>query len=167
LYGLCQDATFQRATSRRISSFVSFFVRFESRFFVPTAPRSCGRAQKLSGLAAAPTLRPAPSLPGHTLTASSTTASLGAIGMTIGGEPACGRDQSRHNLVSGGSEDPNHDAVMRIGSEAPKRRTHSPFRHGSQGNTSGPRHLEPSSATPSQADGRGRNYQVSFSDLRS
>src|SRR5258707_1674190 len=24
---------------------------------------------------------------------------------------------------------PNHDAVMRIGSEAPKRRTHSPFRH--------------------------------------
>ena len=54
---------------------------------------------------------------------------LGAIGMTIRGEPACGRDQSRHNLVSGGSKDPNHDAVMRIGSEAPKRRTHSPFRH--------------------------------------
>ena len=54
---------------------------------------------------------------------------LGAIGMTIRGEPAFGRDQSRHNLVSGGSKDPNHDAVMRIGSEAPKRRTHSPFRH--------------------------------------
>jgi hypothetical protein len=54
---------------------------------------------------------------------------LGAIGITIRGEPACGRDQSRHNLVSGGSKDPNHDAVMRIGSEAPKRRTHSPFRH--------------------------------------
>ena len=54
---------------------------------------------------------------------------LGAIGMTIRGEPAFGRDQSRHNLVSGGSKDPNHDAVMRIGSEAPRRRTHSPFRH--------------------------------------
>ena len=38
---------------------------------------------------------------------------------------AFGRGQSRHNLVSGGSEDPNHDAAMRIGSEAPKRRTHS------------------------------------------
>ena len=31
-------------------------------------------------------------------------------GMTIRGEPACGRDHSRHNLVSGGSKDPNHDA---------------------------------------------------------
>src|SRR5271166_4936299 len=53
--------------------------------------------------------------------------------MAIRGEPACGRDQSRHNLVSGGSKDPNHDAVMRIGSEAPKRRTHSSIRHQSQG----------------------------------
>jgi hypothetical protein len=55
---------------------------------------------------------------------------LGAIGMTIrGGARLRTRDQSRHNLVSGGSKDPNHDAVIRIGSEAPKRRTHSPFRH--------------------------------------
>ena len=53
--------------------------------------------------------------------------------MAIRGEPACGRDQSRHNLVSGRSKDPNHDAVMRIGSEAPKRRTHSSSRHESQG----------------------------------
>jgi len=58
---------------------------------------------------------------------------LAAIGMAIRGEPACGRDQSRHNLVSGRSKDPNHDAVMRIGSEAPKRRTHSSSRHESQG----------------------------------
>src|SRR5260370_36426697 len=49
---------------------------------------------------------------------------------------------------------------MRIGSEAPRRRTHSPFRHESHGNTSGPRHLEPSSATPSQVDGLGRNCWV-------
>src|ERR1700692_215637 len=56
---------------------------------------------------------------------------LGTIGMTIGGEPACARDQSRHNLVFGGSKDPNHDAAMRIGSEAPRRRTHSTFRHDS------------------------------------
>ena len=66
--------------------------------------------------------------------------------MTIRGEPAFGRGSSRHNLVSGGSKDPNHDAVMRIGSEAPKRRTHSFSRHDSQGRP-GPRHLEPSSAT--------------------
>ena len=55
---------------------------------------------------------------------------LVSIGMTIrGGARLRTRDQSRHNLVSGGSKDPNHDAVIRIGSEAPKRRTHSPFRH--------------------------------------
>ena len=66
--------------------------------------------------------------------------------MAIRGEPAGGRDQSRHNLVSGRSEDPNDDAVMRIGSEAPKRRTHSSNRHESQGALPGFRHLEPSSA---------------------
>ncbi|QAU38403.1 hypothetical protein XH86_12490 [Bradyrhizobium guangdongense] len=32
---------------------------------------------------------------------------------------------SRHNLVFGGSKDPNHDAVMRISSETPKQRTSS------------------------------------------
>ena len=72
---------------------------------------------------------------------------LGAIGMTIEGSPLSGAVQSRRNLVFGGSKDPNHDAVMRIGSEAPKRRTHSSIRHGSHGDTSGHRHLEPSSAT--------------------
>src|SRR5436190_15879934 len=84
---------------------------------------------------------------------------LGAIGMTIGGEPACGRDQSRHNLVSGGSKDPNHDAVMRIGSEAPKRRTHSFPRHNSHGTNRDP---PPRTVIgdPSQADGLGRNCWV-------
>jgi hypothetical protein len=49
---------------------------------------------------------------------------LDTVGMTIRGEPAFGRaDQSRHNLVFGESKDPNHDAAMRIGSEAPRRRT--------------------------------------------
>src|SRR5262245_51751165 len=54
---------------------------------------------------------------------------LGAVGTTVGGELASGADQSRHNLVFGGPEDPNHDAAMRIGREAPKRRTHSTSRH--------------------------------------
>jgi hypothetical protein len=71
----------------------------------------------------------------------------------------------RFELVSGGSKDPNHDAVM---ASAAKLRGGGPILHfgiGSQGNTSGPRHLEPSSAIPSQADGPGRNCWVSFSDL--
>src|SRR6266853_362577 len=38
----------------------------------------------------------------------------------IRGELAIGRGTSRHTLVFGGSHaDPNHDAVMRIGGEAP------------------------------------------------
>src|SRR5260370_22980226 len=44
----------------------------------------------------------------------------------IRGELAIGRGSSRHTLVFGGSDaDPNHDAVMRIGGEAPRRRAHS------------------------------------------
>ena len=73
-----------------------------------------------------------------------------AVGMTIEGSPLPGAVQSRHNLVSGRSEDPNHDAVMRIGSEAPKRRTHSSNRHESQGtcrkSTTSNRHRCPSQA---------------------
>ena len=102
------------------------------------AIRSRRRAQKLSRLAVAPTLRHAPPLPGHTLTASSTTARLVRSGWRSEGSPLSGADQSRHNLVSGGPEDPNHDAAMRIGSEAPKRRTHSFPRHNSHGTNRDP-----------------------------
>src|SRR5262249_31913594 len=43
-------------------------------------------------------------------------------------------------LVFGGSlADPNHDAVMRIGSEAPRRRTHSFGRHQSHADARDPR----------------------------
>src|SRR6516162_3106813 len=68
--------------------------------------------------------------------------------MTIRGEPAfeCAY-QSRHNLVFGGSKDPNHDAVMRIGGEAPRRRTHSFPRHKSHDTSRDPatsnRHRRP------------------------
>ena len=44
----------------------------------------------------------------------------------IRGELAIGRGTSRHTLVFGGSDaDPDHDAVIRIGGEAPGRRAHS------------------------------------------
>jgi len=73
---------------------------------------------------------------------------LDGVGMTIRGEPAfeCAY-QSRHNLVFGGSKDPNHDAVMRIGGEAPRRRTHSFPRHKSHDTSRDPatsnRHRRP------------------------
>jgi hypothetical protein len=109
-------------------SSVSLF-DLKARFFVPTRASltpACGGAVKVgrrtNPAACSALARPHLDSPEHNGT-------LGAIGMTIRGEPACGRDHSRHNLVSGGSKNPNHDAVMRIGSEAPKRRTHSPFRH--------------------------------------
>ena len=84
-----------------------------------------------------PTLRHAPPLPPH-LDSFEPDGTLGAIGMTIRGDSLSGADQSRHNLVSGGSKDPNHDAAMRIGSEAPKRRTHSFPRHNSHGTNRDP-----------------------------
>jgi len=95
--------------------------------------RSRRRAPERSRLAVVPTLQHAPPSPGHTLTASSTPARLVRSGRRSEGSPLSGAVQSRHNLVSGRSMDPNHDAVMRIGSEAPKRRTHSISRHESQG----------------------------------
>ena len=49
---------------------------------------------------------------------------------TVRGELAIGRGSSRHNLVFGRSiARPDHDAVMRIGSEAPGRRAHSRNRY--------------------------------------
>jgi hypothetical protein len=63
---------------------------------------------------------------------------LGAVGMTIRGEPAFGRGSIAPQPCIRWVKNPNHDAAMRIGSEAPRKRTHSPFRHESQGNTSGP-----------------------------
>src|SRR5262249_39833451 len=68
--------------------------------------------------------------PGLILTASST---MVQSGWQSDGSPLSSAVESRHNLVCGRSKDRNHDAVMRIGSEAPKRRTHSSNRHESQG----------------------------------
>jgi hypothetical protein len=65
----------------------------------------------------------------------------------IRGELAIGRGTSRHTLVFGGSDaDPDHDAVIRIGGEAPGRRAHSKPRRARPCPTSGFRHLGSSSA---------------------
>ena len=122
---------FNRAIGRRIffPLSVSLF-DLKARFFVPTcASLAVGARRSCQGW---PSHQPFPTSSAVArphLDSFEHDGTLGAIGMTIRGEPAFGRDQSRHNLVSGGSKDPNHDAVIRIGSEAPRRRTHSPFRH--------------------------------------
>jgi hypothetical protein len=121
--GFCQ------AVSER-DLFSCFLHRFlcstwKSRFFAPT--RSIAKSARAGGCQGWPAHQPFHvlwPLPGHALTAPSTAAHSIRSGMTIRGEPAFGRaDQSRHNLVFGESKDPNHDAAMRIGSEAPRRRT--------------------------------------------
>src|SRR2546430_1779342 len=93
-------------------SFVSFFVRSESRFFVPT------RASPMSSRAGAvkvgrrTNLVACSALARPYLDSFEHDGTLGAVGMTIRGEPAFGRG----SIASGGPEDPNHDAAMRIGS---------------------------------------------------
>ena len=129
----CMGLLLSRGSAQRMFlSFVSFFVRSESPFLRPdpqqrqaVARRSCqGWPSHQPFPTSSAVARPHLDSFEHDST-------FGAIGMTIRGEPAFGRDQSRHNLVFGGSKDPNHDAAMRIGSEAPRRRTHSSSRHDS------------------------------------
>jgi hypothetical protein len=107
-----------------LSSSVSLF-DLEIPFLRPDpAVLQSRRAQGLSRLAGAPTFPRTLALARPCLDSSEHGGTLDTVGMTIRGEPAFGRaDQSRHNLVFGESKDPNHDAAMRIGSEAPRRRT--------------------------------------------
>ena len=124
------------------------------------------RAQERSRLAVVPTLQHAPPSPGHTLTASSTPARLVRSGRRSEGSPLSGAVQSRHNLVSGRPMDPNHDAVMRIGSEAPKRRTILSVGMKAKGLIGIPPPRTVIGA-PSQAYGQGRNCRGAVSIFRS
>ena len=147
--------------------FASFFVRSEGRFFVPirtsleSARAGAVKVGRRANLAACSTL-PRPHLDSFEHDG---TAWCGSDDDDQRGSPLAGADQSRHNLVFGGSKDPNHDAVMRIGSEAPKRRTHSSIRHKSQGTSR-------DSATSNRyrrpvTSGQGRNCRGAFNVLRS
>jgi hypothetical protein len=86
--------------------------------------------------------------------------------MTIRGEPAFERGSIALQPCIRWVQDPNHDAVMRIGSEAPKRRTHSLLRRDKPWSPSGHRHLEPSSATHHKWTGWGKTVGC-FCVLRS
>ena len=105
---------------------------------VPTAISERRRAQGRSRSAVAPNSPQPQAFPGRILTAPSTAADLSdwaegysdlslfaSLGRYSRGARCLGAKSSRRNLVSGGSDDPYHDARMRIGGEAPRRWTHS------------------------------------------
>ena len=142
--GLCLSRSF--GTPAHLLSFVSFFVRSESPFLRPD-PR----------FAYVGALRSCQGWPSHHLAACSAftrphldsfehDGTLGAVGMTIRGEPAFGRDQSRHNLVFGGCKNPT---MMQQCASAAKLRSGGPilFLGIIAMAQTGTRHLEPSSAT--------------------
>ena len=108
LYGLCQGGVSIGGRSAHLFSFVSFFVRSESPFLRPDLPTSlaAGAHRNCQGW---PSHQPFPTSSAVArphLDSFEHDSTFGAIGMTIRGEPAFGRDQSRHNLVSGGSQGP-------------------------------------------------------------
>jgi hypothetical protein len=104
LYGACQGVS----TGWRIffSSSVSLF-DLKARFFVPT-PRFAyvGARRSCQGWPSHQPLRHCSAFARPHLDSFEHDGTLGAIGMTIRGEPAFGRDQSRHNLVFGGCKNP-------------------------------------------------------------
>ena len=140
---------------QRMSSFVSFFVRSESPFLRPDPQQGQDRrAQGAVKVGRRTTLstcfalaRPYLDSFEHDGTAG------GGRDDDRRGSPLSGADQSRHNLVFGRSEDPNHDAVMRIGSEAPSGGPILPFGLKPR-DLSGFRHLEPLSASVTSGQGR-------------
>jgi hypothetical protein len=90
-------------SATHLSFSIGFFVRFETQFFVPICasltPARAGAVKvgRRANIAACSALaRPHPDGFEHDGT-------LGAIGMTIRGELAFGREGSRHNLVFGRS----------------------------------------------------------------
>src|SRR6266508_3385951 len=99
-----------------------FFVRSHSRFLVPTRPlltaarTGAVRVGRRTNLSACSALA---------LTAPSTTARLTRSGRRSEGGLPSGADHRAATLYSVGPCGPDHDAVMRIGGEAPRRRTHS------------------------------------------
>ena len=96
-----------------IFSSFSFFVRPGSRFFVPTHTPSGRRAQERSRLAVHRAATDRLGLDG-----SEHEGILVVVGMTTSeGSSHVVHEHSRHILLFGG-EDPDHDAVMRIGSES-------------------------------------------------
>ena len=131
LSGSLYGAFFVKPVRRGLSFFlVSFFVRSGARFFVPTH-----KSQTLSRAGAVKVGRRANVAAGSIiarpyLDGSEHDGTLGVVGMTLSrGARLVGARIAPHACIRRVSYDPNHDAVMRIGCEAPRRRTHSISRH--------------------------------------
>src|SRR6266853_3418683 len=121
--GLAKSSTYFTAFSTSFIP-VSLF-DLESRFFAPTrciakpAREGAVKVGRRSNLASYCALaRPHLDSFEHGRT-------VGAVGMTIRGEPLSGRGSIAPRPCIRWVQDPNHDALMRIGGEAPRRRTHS------------------------------------------
>ena len=100
----------------------------------PQIPGAVAR-RGLSRLAVAPTLPRAPIIARPHLDSSEHGGTLVVVGMTIneGSAPFAAVEESRRILVSGRLDQSlNHDAIMRISGEAPRRRAHSTPRLDSQ-----------------------------------
>ena len=152
LYGAFVAKEFAR---RRIFVLCQYFCSISKTVSSPDAHFALIDAR--SRLAVAPNLAACSAFIRPSLDGFEGDGTLTRSGQRSEGSPLSGAVQPRHNLVSGRSKDPNHDAVMRIGSEAPKRRTHSSSRHESQGACRG-------SATSNRhrrsvTCGQGRNYR--------
>jgi hypothetical protein len=126
--------------------------------FVPTRGSHGRRAQGRSRMAVAPSRPSANAFPGHSLTRPRARRQarerVGIQSVRVREQQVRQDDQRRACLgVAQRSRAPrpcirqiprgdlNHDAVMRIGGEAPRRQAHSFFRHRSHGGTTGHCHL--------------------------
>ena len=103
--GLCLSRSFGTPAHLDLSS-VSLF-DLEARFFAPTRTSLTPARAEAVKVGRRTDLTACPAVASHTLTASSTTARLVRSGWRSEGSSLSGADQSRHNLVSGGPEDPN------------------------------------------------------------
>src|SRR6266516_8031889 len=102
-----------------------FFVRSHSRVFVPTRPLLTAARTGAVRVGRRTNLSACSALARPYLDGSDTTARLTRSGRRSEGGLPSGADHRAATLYSVGPGGPDHDAVMRIGGEAPRRRTHS------------------------------------------
>jgi hypothetical protein len=92
LYGAFQGVSSGRAA--HLFSFVGFFVRFESPFLRPDPPRSTSTRAGAVKVGRRANLTACTAVARPHLDSAEHDGTLGAIGMTIRGELACGRDRA-------------------------------------------------------------------------
>ena len=132
----------------------------KAHFFAPTRSVQTLSRAGLSRLAVAQISPHAPGDARPHLDSSEHGSTLVVVGMTMSRGARLWRMNSRAaTLYSVGRNDPDHDAVLRIGSEAPRRR---PILHNGVKAMvyPGPRHLEPSLAIPHRGADRAETVRL-------